>query len=389
MKRSRKIWLGSGILAVLALSALFLTGGGKEVETVQVRQGDITRRVVDTGYVQPSTDYSLYAAQTARVARVPVKTGQAVKQGQILVVLENMDLSVQINDTRSQLSQAAAAVPGARASLERSQLELQEARDNLNRVQELYRAGGVARVEYDKARLQVEAREKSVSEQASRLDSSLAQVAGLSQSLQQLTAKEDQLVVKSPVEGTVIGLPARQEQVVVPGALLATVASAGRLEVKADILSDDLAEVREGQKVLVTAPVLGSKVLAGEVAQIYPRAEEKQSALGITQRRVPVIITLADPAQLKPGYEVKVAIETVSRQNVLTLPREAVTTTGDGQKKVMAVVNGRVQHRQVQTGISDGEKIEVTGLEAGSLVIKDGSLNLAEKTEIKTDRSTP
>lgn len=385
MKRIKKVYLGGGILAALALAALLvLTGGGREVETVQAHQGGITRAVKDTGYVQPSTDYSLYAAQTARVVQVPVKTGQAVRRGQVLVVLENLDLNGQINDTRSQLSQAEAAAATARAAIERARLELQDARDDHKRIEELYRAGGISRVEYEKSGLLVEARVQSLNEQNSRLESALAQAAGLSGSLRQLAAKERQLVVESPVDGTVLSLPARQEQVLNPGALLASVAAPERLEIKADILSDDLAEVREGQKAAITAPVLGQKVLAGEVKQIYPLAEEKQSALGIIQRRVPVIISLSDPDRLKPGYEVKVAIETASRPNALVVPREAVRTTGDGRKEVMAVIEGRIQRRTVETGISDGENIEVTsGLEAGSMIVKDGSLSLPEKTKVK------
>jgi len=192
------------------------------------------------------------------------------------------------------------------------------------------------------------------------------------------------LDVKSSVNGTVLSLPVKREQVLSPGALLASIGVPDHLEVKADILSDDLAEVKVGQKATITAPVLDQKVLKGKVKQIYPRAEEKQSALGIIQRRVPVIIALNDQANLKPGFEVKVAIETLNRQDVLILPREAICTTKDDQKEVLAVVNGRVQRRTVRTGISDHENIEITsGLTAGEMVVRDGSLDLKEKEKVK------
>ncbi|MCL6636083.1 MAG: efflux RND transporter periplasmic adaptor subunit, partial [Peptococcaceae bacterium] len=333
-KRTRLFW-GTGILAVLAAGVLALAGGGKEVETVPVRQGGIVRTVTDSGYVQPAESHDLHATQSARVVQVPVETGQAVKRGQTLVVLENLDLSVQISDLRTQLSQAGTAADGARAALERARLELKDAEENLARVRALFEAGAVPRADYDRAQLQVETARRNLTEQNARLDSALAQAAGLSWTLQQLAAKERQLVVASPVDGTVLSLPVKPGQVLNPGALLASVAAPGQLEVKADILSDDLAEVEVGQRADVTAPVLGQRVLVGEVKQIYPQAGEKQSALGIIQRRVPVIISLPDPANLKPGYEVRVAIETARRQDVLVLPREAVRTTGDGRKEVM------------------------------------------------------
>ena len=139
-----------------------------------------------------------------------------------------------------------------------------------------------------------------------------------------------------------------------------------------------------GQKVSVTAPVLGQKVLQGEVKQIYPSAEEKQSALGIIQCRVPVIVALPNRGNLKPGYEERVAIETLSRQNILVLPREDVYTNRDGEKEVMVVLNKQVHHQVVQTGISDYKNIEITGgLVGEEQVIKEGSLDLKEKTKVK------
>jgi len=111
---------------------------------------------------------------------------------------------------------------------------------------------------------------------------------------------------------------------------------------------------------------------------------EKQSALGVIQRRVPVIITLTDTANLKPGYEVKVAIETSTAQDVLVIPREAVRTLKDGGKEVMVVTDNRVKRRPVQTGIGDRENIEITdGLVAGDVIIRDGNLDLKENTRIK------
>lgn len=404
MKKRKKIYLGAGILVVLAMSIIgtVLFSDGKEVETVQVRQGSIIRTLVDNGYVQPTTSYDLQATQDARVDRVLVEKGQPVKQGQTLVVLENLDLAMQINEVRSQLSQAKTTADGTRAAVERAQIELKDAgertqgenfdraielkdaKENFDRAQELFQAGAITRVEYDKAKQQVEICRQSLNEQNYRLENVLAQIAGLNQSLRQLTAKEQQLVVKSSVNGTVLSLPVKREQVLSPGALLASIGVPDHLEVKADILSDDLAEVKVGQKATITAPVLDQKVLKGKVKQIYPRAEEKQSALGIIQRRVPVIIALNDQANLKPGFEVKVAIETLNRQDVLILPREAICTTKDDQKEVLAVVNGRVQRRTVRTGISDHENIEITsGLTAGEMVVRDGSLDLKEKEKVK------
>ena len=160
---------------VLAAAAMKMLWGGQEVEYgEQVRPGTITRYVTDSGYVQPASDFDIHATQSARVAEVLVETGQAVKAGQILVTLENLDLSLQISEVRSHLSQAQTAAESARAALERIRLELVEASDNLKRMEELYGAGAVSRAVYEKAVLQVETCRQTLYEQSARLDSALA-----------------------------------------------------------------------------------------------------------------------------------------------------------------------------------------------------------------------
>ncbi|MFZ5596163.1 MAG: efflux RND transporter periplasmic adaptor subunit [Bacillota bacterium] len=166
-------------------------------------------------------------------------------------------------------------------------------------------------------------------------------------------------MIKSPVDGVVLSYPVRLHQVLTAGSPVATVGVTDRLEVRAEILSDDLAGVSTGQKATVTSPVLGDRVLSGSVKQIYPTAVEKQSALGVMQTRVPVIIALDSPGNLKPGYEVTVSIETGTSADIVILPVESVRTAADGHKEVMVVAGGRVSYRQVRTGVSDGKYIEI------------------------------
>lgn len=113
-------------------------------------------------------------------------------------------------------------------------------------------------------------------------------------------------------------------------------------------------------------PVEGAnriQLLSGKMFEEYPRegvwkCREKMSALGVAQRRVPVIISLDETANLKPGFEVKVAVETSTRQNVLLAPLESVITREDGLKEVMAVTNNLVTRRAVITGINAGKTLK-------------------------------
>ncbi|MEA4926623.1 MAG: efflux RND transporter periplasmic adaptor subunit [Syntrophomonadaceae bacterium] len=377
------------ILLAIALAGLgyYLGTAATEVDTFKVTQGSILHTVVDTGYVQAAQKFDVYATQGGRIVSIAVKVGQPIQKGQVIMVLQNRDLAMSSSQLQIQLSQAQAAAAEAEAAIAQGQLDLQDAQSEFDRNQELYDAGAISQVEYDAARSRLNKNQASLEAQQQALQSVREQVGNYKSLLASSAQKENELQIISPIDGTLMQLPVQQEQVVAYGALLAQVAQASDLEIKVDLLSDDLGEVKIGQPAQITAPVLGDKVLKGEVIQIYPQAEEKQSALGVIQRRVPTIIKLDDYDSLKPGYETRVSIITASNDNVLLIPREAVITAASGEKQVMAVVNGRVAVRPIITGLVDSKNIEVTGgLNEGDQIVKDASVALPANARVKAKK---
>lgn len=383
---SKKVYWAIGAVAAL-VALLYILNTSTEVETITVGKGNIQHTVVDTGYVQAAERYDLYAEQGARVSKISVSVGQSIQKGQVMMVLENLDIAMSSKQLVISLNQAKSLITGTQATVDRSSLELRDAQDKLARVKELYAAGAISKTEYDETRSLVDKYQSNFQEQTESLKTAQTQVNTYKELISQSQQKEAQLVVKSPIAGTLMQLQVQREQVVQSGTLLARVALASELEIKADLLSDDLGEVKVGQKVQVTAPVMGEVVLNGEIINIYPQAEEKQSALGVIQRRVPVIIAMESTGNLKPGYETKVSIATASREDILLVPRGAVLSTSNKQQQVMLISNGRMTLRDVKTGLLDSKNIEIfEGLKAGDQIIKDASLSLKENARVKVKK---
>lgn len=381
----RKKILGAlaGVIIVAGIIYSYTTAG-TEVDTAEVIHGDIKLAVVDTGYVQASNQADIYATQSGRVASLMVSVGQNVAKGQVIAVLDNKDLTMGSAQLQVQLSQANAAVSAAEAALAQSKLDLVQAQANYDRSRELFGSGAISQVEYDNAQALLDKVQAGIAAQEQSLQAAREQVANYQSLLNSSRQKENELQIKSPISGIVMQLPVRQGDAVMYGTQLAKVAPPGALEIKVDILSDDLGQIMVGNKAEITAPVLGGEVLNGEVAQIYPQAEEKQSALGVVQRRVPVIIKLDDISNLKPGYETRVSIITGGKENILLIPRESITTSPDGSKQVMVIIKNRVAIRKVSTGLFDTRSIEITdGLEAGDLIVRDGSASLKANARVK------
>lgn len=381
--RKKILWVGLGVIIILGL-LYYYTSAGTEVETAEVSRGSIEHTVVDTGNVQAINQTDIFATQGGRVASLPVSVGQAVEEGQVIMVLENQDLKMSSTQLEVQLSQATAAVSAAEALLKQSNLDLIDVQAQYNRSQELYKAGAISQTEFEATGSLLEKTQAGIQAQEQSLKSAQEQVHNYQSLLNSSRQKENELQIESPMKGIIMQLPVHQEDVVTYGTLLVRVAPPGDLELRVDILSDDLGEVQIGQKARITAPVLGDQVIDGEVMKIYPQAEEKQSALGVIQRRVPTIIKLASTGNLKPGYETRVTIVTGGKENVLLVPREALITSAKGDKQVMVVSNNHIVLKTVTTGLYDSKNVEITeGLKEGEQIVKDGSVTLKANSRVK------
>lgn len=383
--KSKKAWIIGGIILAVVIAAVAIMGSsGEEVEVVKASRGTFTLTVEETGYVQAANDREVQATSAAQVRELLVETGDKVIPGQVLMKLSSPELTAETESARSQLTQMETELQAAQLNVQSLHLELKQAENDLARKKALLESGALAKAECEQAQLQVDKLRKSVSQQETSATGFNKQIASLTAMLNSLEEKAGELQVISPISGTILDLPVKAGQVVAPGTLLAQVGSDNQLEVKTELLSDDLRRVITGQTTHITAPILGEQVLTGQVSKIYPRAYEKTSALGVIQRRVPIIIALKQSANLQPGYEVRVAIETLRKEDVIRLPREAVRLTEDGHYRALLVNEGRISERLIEIGEKNQQWVEVIkGIKVGETVVRDGSLELKEGSRVK------
>lgn len=382
--KNKKIWIALGLVVVIIVAMTVKNSGGEQVEVFKASRGTLTMTVEETGYVQAVNDHEVQAIQAGRVAELMVDIGTAVESGQTLMRLSNPDLTGEMASVRSQLAGTEAELQTALLGADSLNLELEQAKSDLDRKKALLESGALARAEYDQAQLQVVKLEKSLAQKEAGVTGLNNQLASLGQKLGSLEEKADELQVISPITGTVLNLPVKVGQVAAPGTLLAQIGSDRHLEVEAELLSDEISRVKIGQTARITAPVLGNTVLSGKVSKIYPRAYERISALGVSQRRVPVIIDLDRNVNLQPGYEVRVAIETLRKEGVVLLPRESVRLTEDGKYRVLVVTEGRVRERLIQVREKNQQWVEVLkGVNVGETVVRDGSQELKTGSRVK------
>jgi HlyD family secretion protein len=199
--------------------------------------------------------------------------------------------------------------------------------------------------------------------------------------LEQMKTKEERGKMTSPVDGVVLGRPISNERYLSAGAVLLEIGQLERLEVEADVLSQDVVRVRPGDAVEIYGPAIGAEVgsgVAGQVERIYPAGFTKVSSLGVEQQRVKVVIQFAEGVltplraqrDLGVDYRVRVRIFTDRSENALAVPRSAIFRAPDGGWQLFAIRKGRVRLQPVEVGLMNDEQVEIVkGIEEGEPVI--------------------
>ena len=382
MNKKRLLW-GGIILVVLAMVVYGYLGKTQTVETVKLQTGSISARINETGYVQTVNDFEVQATQSGYINGIDAAIGDQVKPGQVLMRLDNSDLQISRTSAESQQAQSQAQLTVARQSLAGYRIEADSTAKDLQRTEQLFAAGAATQAELDEARSAMQSLQEKIDHQQQYIADLQRQVDLGREQVAEINQKAEQLTIVSPVAGTILDLPLKSGAYVNMGTLVAQIGTPEKLEVQADILDEQMGDIAAGQKVYISAAVLGEKELTGQVQTIRPRAFTKVSALGVEQRRVPVIIALDSTGKLKPAYEVEVSIETAAKNGILVLPREAIRSN-EGQDQVLKIVDGKIKHQDIKTGLSDEDKIEIlTGLKAGDLIVRDASEDIPDGTKVK------
>ncbi len=279
-----------------------------------------------------------------RVAEVAVEEGDAVRQGQLLVRLDDALL-------RAALGAAEAAVAEADAAL-------RVARQELARAIDLVRTGSATRQT-------VEQRESTAAQAEARLASAAAR-------REEAGARLAQARIVAPADGVVSKRVALLGSVTAAGQEMVRLIRDGRLELDARVPELELGLLRPGQPVRVTH---GDRVVMAELRAVAPTVTP-ETRLGT------VHVALPPDAGLRPGMFARAEILPGTAPG-LTVPQPAVLFR-EGRPAVLVVQEDRVSLRSITTGRRQDGHVEVTsGLAAGERVVVSGAGFLSDGDRVR------
>jgi HlyD family secretion protein len=418
----RYILIGIGVLVVLGVVATayrLLSHDGPEVEVVRAsaQSSEVGGVVLSaSGYIVAHHKINLNSKVTGRVKWIGVEKGDKVKEGQILVRLED-------DEFRAQYEQARGAAENARAYLEELQNgsrpeEIQQAQHNLDearatlandklildRTRNLANQGVVSKQSFDDATAKFESDQQRVNslektfqlakigprkEEIGRARGTLQQAQGSADYAKSLL---DATVIRAPVTGTILERAAEKGELVTSGfastaeggpqGLVVSLADLNDLQVELDIAQDDFARLGPRQKGVVTVDAYPDLKWDGIIAEISPQANRAKAT-------VQVKVQILNPdAHLRPDMNATVKFLADENKQTSTQPQGVFVPTPaihdrDGKKLVFVAFGGKAISREVKIQAQRSGGVLVQGLNGGEDVITSAPQELKDGEKIK------
>ncbi len=184
--------------------------------------------------------------------------------------------------------------------------------------------------------------------------------------------------VTSPVSGVVADLAVREGMTVMAGAPLFRINGLNTVWINAEVPEAMAAQVKPGTPVEVRTPALSDTVLKGKVNALLPE-------LNASTRTLIARVEVANPKQqLVPGMFARVDFAPMSKEEVLTVPTEAIIETGKRTVVMVALGEGKFAPVDVEPGRESNGMTEIrSGLEAGQKVVTSGQFLIDSEASLK------
>ena len=424
----RYILIGIAVVVLLGLIAVAYRAFSSDVPEVEVVRAaaqtggnDAGGTVLSaTGYIVAHHTINVNSKVTGRLAWIGVEKGDKVKEGQVLVRLEDQEFRASYQQAQGALGNARAYLDELRhgsrpEEVQQAQHNLDEARATLandkrtlDRTKELASSGVVSRQALDDASARFESDQQRVNslektfqlskigpraEEIARAEGALLQAQG---AVDYAKSQLDATLIRAPVTGTILDRTAEKGELITaqfasaaaggPQGSVVSLADLNDLQVELDIAQADFARLGPAQKAKVTTDAYPDKEYDGEIAQISPEANRQKAT-------VQVKVQVKDPGKY-PNVQLRPEMNATVKFLANETPRSSTDPSGvyvpstaihdrDGKKVVWLAFSGRSVAREVHVMSQRSDGALVDGLVGGESVITTAPSTLKDGDKIK------
>ncbi len=423
-------WIVAGVALFVLLGAARVVyektlNAATEVEAVRVTAASTRGATAQgvtlnaTGYIVAHHPIEVSSKVVGKVDWVGVEKADHVKQGQVLVRLEDTEFRAQLEQAKANLAVTQARldqlehgsrpqeIDYARAAVEQAQADFDNNTVILKRTRDLAKQGilpqqqlDTAQAQYDMAKAKLDSAKKNhelvkIGPRVEEIQYARAQVAQAKAQVDYAQTMLDSTLIRSPVTGTVLDRLVEKGEMVSNMSLggtggvkasVVSLADLNDLQVELDINQNDFAKITPHQQANIVADAYPDRVYKGVVAEIAPEANRQKATIQVKVK------VLQPDEYLRPEMNASVAFlsddkpgapGTASARPVIVVPAAAVKNDA-----VFVVLGGKAVRRSVKTGPTIGQGVRVEeGLIGGEDLIVNPPVSLKDGDRVRVKSS--
>jgi len=340
----------------------------KKYDVENVTMGNIEKRTVATGKVDPRNEILIKPQMSGIIAEVYKEAGDVVKAGDVIAKIKVIPDMVSLNSSESRVQMA--------------QISFDQAKKNFDRDQKLFIDKVISKEEFEKTELQY----KNGKEELKAAKDNLSLVRdGISSDKSQYS----NTLVRSTSIGTILDVPVKVGNSVIQsnnfndGTTIATVANMSDMLFVGKLDETEVGKIHVGMPMDITIGAMQDQNLTATLEYVSPKGKEENGAIMFEMKAA---VKIPKNVFVRAGYSANAQILLTKQDDVITIPESCVEFGGDTAfVYVLKTKEPQVfVKKQVKLGLSDGMKIEVKS----GLKLKDkirGSEILEKKPEEKKD----
>ncbi len=417
--KNKKFLLGIGVLVLLLVAAALVRGGSRElpsVSTAEVTLRDLVERVSASGKIQPEIEVKITAEVNGQITQLPVKEGDVVAQGDLLVQLNPDIYDAALLRAEASLNSARSNLASARAQVAQGEANFFAATKAFERGEALLLQKVISQAEFDQTQASYLTAKANVTSAEENVRSAEFAIRSAEASVQEAKDNLGRTTLRAPQAGVVTALSKEVGESVqgngfTAGEVILNVSDLQTMEVNVEVNESDIVRIHLGDEAEVEVDAYLGETFSGTVTEIGNTAlNAGMNGFSMDQvTNFSVKIRLEQDSYLhllegegenaapfRPGMSATVDILTAQRSQVLSVPIQAVASragtpsddasgasdanASDAELGVFLFKDGKALWTPVETGIQDTKYIEVVGELDTSDVLVTGPYDIVSRT---------
>jgi RND family efflux transporter MFP subunit len=310
------------------------------VPAARVVRTDLRNSITLTAEFEPFYEVDVMAKEAGYIKHMLVDIGDRVKEGQLIATIEIPELQADLTKAKSDVQTANAERAVAKGDLQRAQAASQIAQLSYSRIQDVSRKelGLVPLQEVDVAH-------------SHNLEAEYTRIVAPFTGVVTQRYASDGAMIQAGIASQTQAMP------------VVKVSQNNPLRLMLPVPEENVAAIHNGQHVSVDVPAL-HRTFDGTITRFADRVQ-------MSTRTMTAEVDVKNPQlTLIPGMYAEVKLGTAEARNATAVPPEAVDGTGDSQRLFLVDSAGKVQTRNVHTGIQSPQYVQIlSGVNAGDVVI--------------------